>query len=413
MKSILLKAGLPILILVVAAGAAQLIIASKKPPEQKEDDKKALLVDTLSASPQTVRFTVKAQGTVRPKVETDLISEVRGRVIEISPKFVNGGYFNKGDLLVRIEPADYQTALIAAKAEVARAKANLQEELARAKVAETDWKQFDLETAPELGLRKPQVAKEMANVAYAEAELEKANRDLERTMIRAPYDGMVYQKDVDLGQYLTVGAQIGIVYGTDVAEVRLPLSDNDLAYLELPFVMDRDSAVIPDVTLSAHIAGTKAEWSAQLRRSEKVIDEKTRLIYLVAEVDDPYGRNLANTDGYFPLKFGRFVQADIAGQRAENIYVFPRHVLRRGNQILLVDSENHLRLRDVEVLRTDGDSVYISAGIEDGEQVALTPISNPLDGMAVRTIPPSLPGPQGLESEPEQIAIANDGDTQE
>jgi RND family efflux transporter MFP subunit len=397
-----IKAGLPLLIIGVAIGVSTLIVSNKKIPEKKTLENKSLLVDAIAISASSLNFRVEAHGTVRPKVITDLISEVRGRVIEISPAFVNGGYFSKDEILVRIESEDYKTAVKAAEAELAKAKANLQEEIARAKVAETDWKQFDLKSAPELGLRKPQLAREMANVSYAEAALERAKRDLFRTTIRAPYEGMVFQKEVDLGQYLAIGAKVGTIYGTDSAEIRLPMSDNELAYLELPFVMDRESAVMPEVVLSARIAGTEAKWQAQLRRSEKVIDEKTRLIYLVAEVSDPYGRNLreGNSDGYFPLKFGRFVRAEILGQRAENIFVLPRHVLRRGSQVLLIDDEDKLRLRDVTVLRTDSDYVYISDGLAEGERIALTPISNPLDGMSVRVKPAEAKTSNSLSVDP-------------
>ncbi len=286
--------------------------------------------------------------------------------------------FAKGDVLVELEKYDYQTDLKLAEAELARAQAALEEEQARGKVAAEEWRSVNTGVAPELGLRKPQLAKEIANVRGAEAQLERAKRNLARTTIRAPYDGLVKAKQVDLGQFITVGSQLGLVYSTEVAEVRMPLTDNDLAYLQL----SDDGEHQPQVTLTAKVAGRKSKWNGKLVRNEGVVDQQQRVIYAIAEIDDPYLRK-PNASGN-RLKFGRFVQAEIVGDRGEDLVVLPRSVLRLDGTVLVVDPDRVLRIKAVEVQRADEKYAYISSGLQSGELVATSAIPNPFDGMKVR-----------------------------
>ncbi len=404
-KNKVIKIVAPIAILAVAVVAALLMIGNRPAPEQEEQKQVSLLVDVMEAEPRDIRFSVQTQGAVKPKLQAELISEVQGAIVAVSPKFVNGGFFKHGDVLVSIDPADYRAALHSAEAELMRAKANLQEEQARAKVAELDWKNYSPDKTPELGLRKPQLAREVANVRSAQAAYDRAKRDLDATEIRAPYDGIVYRKQVDLGQFVSIGGRIGTIYGTDIAEVRLPVLDDELAYLEMPFIYDHENASMPQVSLSATVAGQPLQWQARLKRSEGIIDETNRVVYLVAEVSDPYGLKRQGS-GYVPLKFGRFVSAEISGQLVKSVYAIPRHLLRRGEQILLVDEARKLTLKDVTVARYDADFAYITAGLSPGDWLAITPISNPLEGMLVR-----LPGdkPESSSesgSEEEALAIA-------
>lgn len=377
MRSKLKAVGVPVSIIIVATLVAAGMIAGREPPEKTPQETKAFLVDATAVYKQDLNFVVNSQGTVLPKFETMLSSQVSGRIVALSPHFIEGGMFKKGDVLLTLEQDDYLTALKSAEAELARAKAAYEEEEARGKVAAEEWKSVKNSVAPELGLRKPQLAKERANVLAAEAQLELAKRNLARTEIRAPYDGLVKSKLVDVGQFITVGSQLGLVYGTDVAEVRLPLSDNDLAYLELP-----DDGAEADVILSAKVAGKEVEWPAKLVRNEGVIDQQSRVIYAIAEVQDPYGRQQG--EDAIPLKFGRFVKAKIQGNQARDLVVLPRSVLRLDGSVLVVDSERKLRIRQVQVQKADEKFVYIQSGLEQGELVTTSAVPNPVDGMAVR-----------------------------
>ena len=378
MKSALVKAGLPLLIVIVAIVVAAGMIMSKKPPEKNEVEQKAFLVNASPVEMQDLNFVVKSQGTVQPKIETVLSAQVSGKVVSVSDAFIEGGMFLKGDVLMQLEQDDFITDLKSAEAELARATAALEEEQARGKVAAEEWRTVKTSVAPELGLRKPQLAKEMANVRAAEAQLERAKRNLQRTTITAPYDGLVKSRNVDLGQFVSTGSQIGMIYSTGKAEVRMPLSDNDLAYLQLPGQSEGDIAV----TLRAKVAGKEVSWQGVLARDEGVLDSQRRVIYAIAEVADPYLR----TNGLHnvQLKFGRFVQAEIVGNRGENIVVLPRNVLRLDGTVLIVDPQRKLTIRSVQVQRADEKFVYINSGLEAGELVVTSAVPNPYDGMLVR-----------------------------
>lgn len=367
---------IPVAILAVSATGAAALIASKEPPEKQEVEKKAMLVATTDVAMQDLNFIVKSQGSVMPREQTLLSAEVSGKIVAIADAFIEGGMFAKGDVLVTLEQADFITDLKSAEAELAQARAALDEEKARGRVAAEEWRQVKNSVAPELGLRKPQLARELANVRAAEAQVERAKRNLQRTEIRAPYAGIVKERVVGLGQYVAPGTQLATLFSTDVAEVRLPLSDNDLAFLEL------NDTIQADVTLVARVAGKLVQWQGTLVRNEGVLDEQSRVIYAIAQVDDPYLRE--SNHHSIPLKFGRFVRAQITGNRGEDLVVLPRNALRLDSTVMVVDNDNRLRIRSVDVQRSDERSVYISGGLQQGEKVAVSAIPNPVDGMEVR-----------------------------
>lgn len=400
MKSTYKKIGLPILIIVVAVIVAYVMVSSRKPPEEIVAEDKAFLVDVLEVNSEDITFMVKSQGTVSPKIQTVLSAQVSGRIVEVADAFIEGGMFKRGDVLVQLESADYQTDLKLAEAELAGANAALDEERARGKVAENEWSSVKNTVAPELGLRKPQLAKEIANVRAAEAKVERAQRNLQRTSIKAPFDGLVKAKNVDIGQFVSVGNQLGTVYATDVAEIRMPLSDNDLAYLHLP--ADRKGST--NVRLHAKIAGRQVSWQAILARNEGVLDAHNRVVYAIAEVQDPYQR--AEGASGEPLIFGRFVQADITGNDAQDLMVLPRNVLRLDGTVLVVDKQRKLHIREVELQRSDEQKIYISRGLANGELVVNTAIPNPYDGMPVRLPGDEVPATKDTSEDKAAIAVA-------
>ncbi|MGI5308977.1 efflux RND transporter periplasmic adaptor subunit [Rheinheimera sp. WS51] len=371
---------IPTVIVVVAFIGASALSGMKEPAEKKEEKRLGILVETKPILTEDLVYKVQSQGTVKPKFATNLSSEVNGRIVEVAEQFIEGGFFNKGDLLVRVEQADYHTNVKAAQASLANAQAALEEEKARGRVAEKEWRSFTEGNAPELGLRRPQLASALATVQSAEAELERAKRDLARTEIRAPYAGLVKSRSVNLGQFISRGSVLGIIYGTDIAEVRLPITDNDLAFIQLPTLAD--SAKQPKVELTATIAGKLHKWQGEIVRTEGVLDERSRVIYAVAQVVDPYHRKLdAQAE---VLRFGRFVQASILGETTSDIIVIPRHLLLAGQQVLVVDNQQQLQFRQVQVERTDERFAYIRQGFASDDLLALSAIANPLAGTVVR-----------------------------
>jgi RND family efflux transporter MFP subunit len=352
-----------------------------KNAERKPETEKAVLVDTIEARVTSLNFTVDSQGTVRPRTETTLVSEVSGKIVSVAPEFVAGGFFRKGDVLLQIDPSDYQAGLKRAEAALASRKAKLADETARSEQALKDWKNMGKQGEPsELGMRKPQMADAKANVSAAEADVQKARRDLERTRITVPYDGLVRQKAVDIGQYVSPGTRLGITFAIDSAEVRLPLTYSDLDYLELPSeteVQNKDKS-FPPVTLSTKRSGRTSQWQARIIRTEGVVDETSRVIYAVAQVIDPYG--VLGKSHQQELKIGTFVNAEIQGLPANDVVVLPRFVLRPDNTILIANDDNELEILPVTVLRAEPKKVYLSQGVPGGARVVTTILDAPVPG---------------------------------
>ena len=376
MSTSIKKAGLPFIILIAAFVLMMILISLKDAPEKEEIVEKDFLVDVQSIEFGNVDFMVYSQGSVEPRNSTMLSAQVSGRVINIAPNFIEGGFFNKGDVLVELEPVDYQTDLLRAEAELARAQAALDEEQARGRVAAQEWRSVNQGVAPELGLRKPQLAREQANLKAAQANLERAKRNLARTKITAPYDGLVKARKVDLGQFVPMGSQIGEVFSTEVAEVRLPLTDNDIAFI------DDLASNQPKVSLVADVAGKQIRWQGTMVRDEAVLDGRSRVIYGVVQVLDPYQRDSQSDN--MPLRFGRFVSAEIQGASIGGLVTLPRHLLRLDGTILTVDGDNKLRINSVGVTKTDESYVYINSGLQADHQVVMSAVPNPYDGMPVR-----------------------------
>ncbi|MFT4748132.1 MAG: RND family efflux transporter MFP subunit [Congregibacter sp.] len=386
------KAGIPILILVGAVAVAFGLTSMKKQPQKEEIITPDFLVDAKLVEIKNVDFLVYSQGSVQPKNKTMLSTQVSGRVIAVADNFIEGGFFKKGDVLVELETADYQTDLLLAESEVARAQASFDEEKARGKVAAEEWRSFNKGAAPELGLRKPQLAREEASVKAAKANLQRAKRNFDRTKIRAPYDGLVKSRSADLGQFVTVGSQLGEVFATDVAEVRLPLTDDDIAFLADLSTKD------PQVTLSSDVAGKNIKWQGILVRDEAILDSKSRVIYGVVEVNDPYQLEVPAESKGIPLRFGRFVNATIIGITANDIVVLPRNVLRLDGTILTVNDDRKININFVTVQRADEDFVYISEGLSAQQHVIMSAVPNPYEGMPVRFLDDEIPSKNQLES---------------
>lgn len=378
------KVTYPLIVIVIGALGAGAMILSRKQPETRIPEPPVPLVRVMPVALEDLRLNVKSQGTVRPRTETTLVTEVAGMVLEVHPSFVAGGFFEQGDLLLAVDPNDYRQALIQARSAVAQTELRLAQEQAEADVAREEWKDLGGGEASPLTLRVPQVAEAEAALASARAAVVRAERDLERTKIRAPYDGRVREKSVDRGQYVTPGTPLAKIYSVDFAEIRLPLPDADLAFVDLPLVF-RDAASRkpgPEVILRAEFAGRSFEWRGRLVRTEGEIDPRSRMVHAVARVEDPYGRG--EDPERPPLAAGMYVEAEIEGRPVEGVAVIPRTALRNGNQVLIVDENDQLQFRDVEVLRTSDDRAVIGSGLKDGDRVCLSTLSAVTNGMRVR-----------------------------
>ncbi|MEQ5808019.1 efflux RND transporter periplasmic adaptor subunit [Alteromonas sp. NFXS44] len=390
----------PVIVIVIALVLAIILISSKTPPEQKIPESKDFLVEARLAEKQQTAFVVHSQGNVVPKNQTRISVQVNGQVMAISEQFEVGGTFRKGDVLAVLEQQDYQTEVKLAEAELAQAQATLQEEIARGKVAEKEWRSVNSVVPPELGLRKPQLAREQANVKATEAKLERAERNLARTEIKAPYNGIVINRNIDLGQYVSAGSETGTIYSTDTAEIRLPVTESELAYIDL----QGDLKSKTSVRLKAKVAGTLQYWDAELVRTEGVMDAGSRVLYAVARVEDPYNLN-GKRDGAV-LRFGQFAEADITGSDLEELYVLPRSVLRLDNTILTVSKDNTLQINPVDVARATAKQVYVRSGLPENPKVVFSVVPNPYEGMKVRISGEELITEDATESDSDELKIS-------
>ncbi len=380
-----LKIVLPLVILAVGITAAVIMIKSRAPVATRPSMEYLPLVRVVETHPKTYQLKVNTQGTVRPRTESSLVSEVSGRVVEIAPSFAAGGFFKKNDVLLRIDPRDYELAVITARGQVAQAKVRAELEEAEAKVAREEWEALGNGDASPLVTRELQLQEARAALASAEAALEKAERNLKRTRIRAPFDGRVRDKMVDVGQFLSPGVQVATIFAIDYVEVRLPIPDSELAYLDLP-VNPKGNPKAQNkvkVLLHADFAGKRHQWMGWIVRVEGEIDPVSRMVHAVAQVDNPYGTREATKTA--PLTVGLFVEAEIFGREVENVIVLPRSAVRRNNKVLVADDENRLRFRDVEILRMDRTEAVISAGLAAEERVCVSVLEAVSDGMKVRT----------------------------
>lgn len=344
----------------------------KPSPDTTDIPNVAPLVNTMSLEAFDTSFRIDSQGTVRPRTETILSAEISGAIVSISPKFVAGGVFHSGEELLRVDPTNYATA-------VSRAVAMLAQ------------RQIEFDGAEKLrsqGYRaESEYATAVAALAAAEADLVNAERNLERTIISLPYAGMVRTKEADLGQYVNPGTRLAVTFATDYAEVRLPLTDQDLAFIDLPDAADitqSGSAEGPFVELSAVQKGQVRRWQARIIRTEGVVDEKNRVTFAVASITDPYKLAAGSTEET-PLPMGTFVAASIEGTTVSSLIRVPRTALRGSNQLIFIDPENRLYIRNVDVLRSDAEYAYLRGGAVAGDRISLTTIETPLNGMKVRT----------------------------
>ncbi|MCB1120823.1 MAG: efflux RND transporter periplasmic adaptor subunit, partial [Verrucomicrobiae bacterium] len=321
---------------------------------------------------------------VQARTESNLVAQVRGNVISVSPSFKPGGFFEKGEVLLEIDRRDYEMEVTIAEAQLAQARLRLSEEEATAAQALADWKRLGLNEEPsDLVLRKPQVNEAEANVGSAQARLELARLNLERTTIRAPYAGRVLNQQVDLGQYVTPGTSLARIYAVDYAEIRLPLSERQLAFINLPELYRGEAETSvdgPEVTLTWTVGNEDYQWKGKIVRAEGALDTRSRQLFVVAQVENPYAKR---DDGRPPFKVGSFVQATIRGEVLKDVFVIPRELYRKNEYVLVVDEDNKLRRREIYAEWGDEKNLVVSSGLSEGDLVCLTPMNFPVDGMTV------------------------------
>ena len=377
---ILLKRRLiPLLVLVAGIFAGAFIVATGPELAPQSTPAQLAIVKTMPAALETVRLSVITHGTVVPKSESDLVAEVSGRVVHVSAALVSGGFFAKGDVLVKIERIDYEVAYAQAKARLAAARSDLiGAQRAHQRYQSLAESHSGSQAQEDDALNRLRVAR--ASLEEAAARQTRAQRDLVRTQLTAPYDGRVRMERVDLGQFVNRGESIATLYSTDYAEIRLPVLDRELAHLPLTLASPANAESPPlEVILRAEFAGEEHTWHAEVVRTEGELDSKTRMVNVIAQVAGPY--DPANGP---PLTVGMFVEAEILGYEEPNVVVLPRTALQANDQVYLVGEDNRLRFRDIDILRLTGDAVYVKSGIAQGDLICINNLEAAVEDQLVQ-----------------------------
>ena len=380
MSNKLFKVVLTIATLIIGVAIASLLIKFKTEAESITSERKLPSVKVIDAKVGKHTFQIQSQGTALPRTTIRLISEVSGKIISVSNKFNTGKVFQKNDVLLTIDPRDYELAVAQAQLKVAQANLRLQMEEKEATVSRREWKLLNNGEPTGLQAREPQLAEARAALSAAKASEEAAQRNLERCKIRAPFDGMVAKANVRSGQFVSLAVQLGEIFSTDVAEIRLPLSASDLRFIDLPDPGEPlELNKGPKVTLTSQSGEDAIEWTGSIVRSEQNVDPVNRMIYVVAKVDDPY--LLAKSKGNL-LRRGTFLKAIIHGRTEKGIISLPRTALRGKDQVWIAN-DGKLTYRKVTTAYLDKNLAIISQGIESEEKVIVSLLAGVIDGMGV------------------------------
>ena len=369
----------PIIIITIGVLICSLLI--KCSPEVKPEEVARIIpmVDSTTLEKTSINIIIDSQGTIIPRTESQLYPEIRGEVVYVSPKLDEGSSFNEGDILLRIDSRDYELDIKTAEASLDDAKTALSIAQAESNFEREQWELSNSGDASDLRLKIPQLKKAESTVEAAEANLEKLKRNLEKTTIRAPYDGLVRKKNVDRGTVIGPGYLIANIYAIDYVEVKLPIPDEDLSFLDIPLDGSQiNKSNQPLVMLKGSLGGKNIEWEGRVVRMEAEFDPKSRMAILIARVSDPYKYK-------FPLRVGQFVEAEITGRNYKNLYIIDRELIKNNNQVVTINkADSTLKYEDINVLRYVDDTALINGGLPDEVSVCITNLDVMYNGMKIR-----------------------------
>lgn len=384
----LLKWVAPAVFLMLCIGIASILMATKPEPQRRIPPTPVPTVNAMRLAKQTFQVIVPSQGVVQARTRSSLIPQVSGEITWISESFRSGGFFKPEEELVKIDPRDYETALVVAKATLAQRASAYEVEKAQHEQAKVNWGRLgNGEKASALVLREPQLAEAKALMESAAANVERAERDLERTVIKAPYEGRIMEKNVDVGQTVSPGTTLAEIFATDYVEIRLPLRNEHLDFVDLPEMFrdlkPQESLLRPAVRLTGQYGSRDVTWNGRVVRTQSAFDARSRELFVIAQVDDPYGKV---DEEHPPLKINQYVRAEIQGDQLEDVFVVPRAALRNNDEVVLIGKDNKIIRRAVEVIWRQGEQVVIRDGVTEGEVLCLSSLLFAADGAEVRPV---------------------------
>ncbi|MEN7342583.1 MAG: efflux RND transporter periplasmic adaptor subunit [Pseudomonadota bacterium] len=372
----------PLLIFGALGGIAMTLF--NNPPERASRDRQPprLVIEATELTPQQYTVQLQSYGTVQPRVQSMLVSQIAGQIVAMNPAFREGGFFERGETLIRIDDREYIDDVRIAEASLLEARQVLAEAEARSEQALRDWERLGNEgEPPPLVVREPQLLSARARLASAEAAVDKARLNVQRTRIDAPFAGRVLRQSVDLGQVVTANTTLGEVYSTDVVEVRLPLRNSDLSFINLPeeFRFDEGSAGDGATVRFVSDLGLGGSWNGRLVRTEGAIDPTARQLFVVAQIDKPFEQS---ADARTPLKIGQYLTAEISGNTLDGVLVVPNEVIYQGSYVYVV-ADGILDRRQIEISWQNDVESIIAGGVEAGDQLVTTPLGQVASGTRV------------------------------
>ena len=382
----LLQALIALVFLALGILAIYFLIKLRKPPQRVEQEVLAPLVKVQQLRKRDIQMIVSGYGTVNAKVQTDIVPEVSGKVVNVNPQLKPGGFIPAQEQVLKIDPEDYELSVQQAQALVADAQVKLDVEIAEAEVAKKEWQELHPNTEPtsSLVLREPQIKQAQAALASAKAQLATAELQFERTSVFLPFDALIISEKVDLGQYVVAGQSVGVAYGTEAVEIEVPLEDKELAWFDVfadSIAVDSNEVKNKtETSIKAEFAGVKQTWNGYIVRTTGQVDRTSRMVSVVVEVPNPFD----TSSGKPPLLPGAFVEVFIEGKILKDAIAVPRDALHDGNKVWLVN-DGHLQIRPLEILRADKDFAYIRSGIEDKAMIVTSSLDTAIEGMKVRT----------------------------
>lgn len=367
-----------------------------------------IVVETLDLKAQHYQAQVESYGVVKPRTQSILVAQVSGQITQIAAQFREGGFFKQGEVLVQIDDRDHLADVKTAQANILTAQQTLQEEQARAQQALTDWQRLgNGQQASSLVLRKPQLETAKAKVLSAQAALEKAQLNLERTKVKAPYAGRVLNKSVDVGQVVGSNSQLAEIYAIDRVEIRLPVRNKDLELVDLPeqFRDVGNSELGSEVKFHSDLVGQQT-WMGNLVRTEGAIDASAQQLYVVAQINDPYQATATNK---YPIKIGQYVSAKIAGRELQNVLVIPNSTIYQGSYVYIVE-DGLLKRKDIELRWQNSQQSIVAKGLEAGQQLVLTPLGQVSSGTAVTVKGEPAKGYEQKNRPPKELKMGKQGE---
>ena len=386
-------------IMIGAIVVARVMIMLRPEPPRRPPEPESPIVSVETVVAGSGPILVFGSGTVRPHWEIDIAPEVGGKIVAVSPNLQSGGHVSAGEVLVRIDPADYENRVQQAEADVATQRVALLQAEEEADIARTEYEQFRAResrrgngAAPPspLVLREPQLQAARAALARAEAQLHDAELVLSRTAVTSPFDGRVRIEVADVGRVVAPGQSLGQIYASDAVEVVVPVSDDDAALIPNLWSLQAgdDDRSIP-ATVTIEYGARRFLWEGYVDRAETALDEQSRTIDVVVRVPDPFSQGQAvegdlETGVAPPLLVGQFAQVAIDGLELAEYFILPRRALRLGDEVWAIAVDGRVRIVAVDVLQETDELLYVIGDFTDGQQVIVAGISVATNGMEVR-----------------------------